>query len=235
MALGTILVVEDDEAIRRGLTDALSFAGYAVREAADGRAGLDAALADGIDLVMLDVLMPRMDGMEVLVEIRTARPSMPVIMLTARGEEPDRIAGLKAGADDYIVKPFSLDEVIARVEAVLRRTPERPVGVERLTIAGREVDFARREVLRPDGTRVTLTQREAECLAYLSANRGRAVGRDELLSRVWGVDPRGVSTRTVDMAMARLREHLQDDSARSRVVVTVRGVGYMLATDEGAT
>lgn len=231
MALGTILVVEDDEAIRRGLSDALSFAGYDVREAADGRVGLDAAMADGVDLVMLDVLMPRMDGMEVLAGIRTARPSMPVIMLTARGEEPDRIAGLKAGADDYIIKPFSLDEVIARVEAVLRRTPERPVGVERLSIAGREVDFARREVCRPDGTRVALTQREAECLSYLAGNRGRAVGRDELLSRVWGVDPRGVSTRTVDMAMARLREHLQDDSANPRVVVTVRGVGYMLATE----
>lgn len=229
MPLGTILVVEDDAAIRRGLCDALAFAGYDVREAADGRLGLDAALADGVDLVMLDVLMPRMDGMEVLVELRTARPAMPVIMLTARGEERDRVSGLKAGADDYIVKPFSLTEVIARVEAVLRRTPARPVGVQHLSIAGREIDFDRREVVRPDGSRVALSQREAECLSYLAANRGRAIGRDELLSRVWGVDPRGVSTRTVDMAMARLREHLADDSSNPNVVVTVRGKGYMLA------
>jgi DNA-binding response OmpR family regulator len=227
-------VVEDDDAIRRGLCDALTFAGYEARGAPDGQAGLDAALADGVDLVLLDVLMPRMDGMAVLGELRHARPSMPVIMLTARGEEPDRIAGLKAGADDYIVKPFSIAEVVARVEAVLRRTPERPVGVARLEIAGRVVDFDRREVVRPDGTRVALSQREADCLSYLASNRGRAVGRDELLSRVWGVDPRGVSTRTIDMAMARVREHLQDDPAKPSVVVTVRGVGYMLAPEDGS-
>ena len=233
MPLGTILVVEDDEAIRRGLRDALSFAGYDVREAGDGQAGLDAALGADVDLVLLDVLMPRMDGMAMLERLRVARPSMPVIMLTARGEETDRVAGLRAGADDYVVKPFAVAEVVARIEAVLRRTPERPCGVERLEIAGRVIDFDRREVVRPDGTRVTLSQRETETLSYLAANRGRAVSRDELLSRVWGVDPRGMSTRTVDMAITRVREHLQDDPGRPCVVLTVRGSGYMLAAEGG--
>lgn len=234
MALGTILVVEDDEAIRRGLRDALSFAGYDVREAPDGKAGLDAAVGGEVDLVLLDILMPRMGGLEVLAQLRRAKPSLPVIMLTARGEESDRVAGLRGGADDYIVKPFSIAEVSARIEAVLRRTPARPTGVSKLEIAGRAVDFERREVSRPDGTTVALSQREADALAYLACNRGRAVSRDELLGQVWGVDPRGVSTRTIDMAMARLREHLQDDPGDPRVIVTVRGKGYMLAGGEGA-
>lgn len=231
MPLATLLVVEDDAAIRRGLVDSLTFAGYAVREAGDGRAGLAAALADGVDLVLLDLLMPRMDGLTVLAELRKARPALPVIVLTARGQEEDRVRGLKAGADDYVVKPFSVSELLARVEAVLRRTPERPARVEKLRVAGRCVDFQRREVAFDDGTRAELSHREAEVLAYLAANRGRAVSRDELLSRVWGVDPRGMATRTIDMTIARLREQLRDDPAEPGVVTTVRGKGYMLAAE----
>src|SRR3954467_1391622 len=122
MPLATVLIVEDDAAIRRGLCDALKFGGYATREAADGAAGLEAALADGIDLVLLDILMPRMDGLQVLTELRRARPALPVIFLTARGQEEDRVRGLRAGADDYVVKPFGATEVLARIEAVLRRS-----------------------------------------------------------------------------------------------------------------
>ncbi len=231
MPLGNLLVVEDDAAIRRGLVDSLRFAGYTVREAADGREGLEAAAADGIDLVLLDILMPKMDGMGVLRELRKIRPSLPVIFLTARGQENDRVHGLKAGADDYVVKPFSVAELLARVEAVLRRTPERPTGMARLAIAGRTIDFERREITHPSGDREVLAQREAEVLAYLSTNRGRAVTREELLSRVWGVDPRGVTTRTVDMAVARLRVQLRDDPDDPRVIQTVRGKGYMLAPE----
>jgi two-component system, OmpR family, alkaline phosphatase synthesis response regulator PhoP len=229
--LAKILVVEDDAAIRRGLVDALTFAGYAPMEAPDGKAGLDAALGAEPDLVLLDVLMPKMDGFTVLRELRKSKPALPVILLTAKGEEQDRVRGLKDGADDYVVKPFSATELLARVEAVLRRSAERPRGVQKVIVAGRTIDLERREVVLPGGHREVLSQKEAELVGYLVANRGRAIARDELLSRVWGLDPRGVHTRTVDMTIARLRELLRDDPANPAVIVTVRAKGYMLAGD----
>lgn len=228
MPLARILVVEDDTAIRRGLVDTLEFGGYDVVEAADGEAGLKAADGAEIDLALLDILMPKMDGMALLQALRAARPSLPVIFLTARGEEEDRVRGLRLGADDYVVKPFGARELLARVEAVLRRSAERPQTINTLEVAGRSIDFERRE-LRHNGSCVTLSEREAELLAYLARNPGRAISREELLQRVWGVDPRGVHTRTVDMAVARLREQLHDDPAEPKVVLTVRGKGYMLA------
>ncbi|MFA6044281.1 MAG: response regulator transcription factor [Phycisphaerales bacterium] len=232
MALGRVLVVEDDAAIRRGLVDALRFAGYEPSEAADGLAGAALARAGDVDLVLLDVLMPKLDGWGALAEIRRASPALPVIMLTAKGEESDRVKGLKGGADDYIVKPFGLPELLARVEAVLRRTPERPSGVTRAVVNGRTLDLERREIVLDTGEREVLSEREAQVLAYLLANRGRAISRDELLSRVWGLDPRGVRTRTVDMTVARLRELLRDDPNEPKVIVTVRAKGYMLAGGE---
>jgi two-component system, OmpR family, alkaline phosphatase synthesis response regulator PhoP len=227
LALGTVLVVEDDAAIRRGLCDALRFAGYRPVEAADGAAGVEAAMG-GVDLVLLDILMPRLDGLGALEKIRAARPALPVIILTAKGQEGDRVRGLRAGADDYVVKPFSATELLARVEAVLRRSPSRPTGLGELCLDGMRFNFERREAVFADGRRTVLPQREAEVLAYLAMNPGRAVSRDELLQHVWGVDPRGVQTRTVDMAIARLREQLGDDPASPRVVRTVRAKGYML-------
>lgn len=232
MALGRVLIIEDDAAIRRGICDALRFAGYTVQEAADGRAGLDAALAQDPDLILLDILMPRMDGFTVLQELRKAKTTVPVIVLTAKGEEQDRVRGLRIGADDYVVKPFSVTELLARVEAVLRRSAERPRAVSHLRIAERHIDLERREISLPSGARELMSERETELLAYLIANRGRAVSRDELLSRVWGLDPRGVHTRTVDMTVARLRELLADDPANPSVIVTVRAKGYMLAAEQ---
>jgi two-component system, OmpR family, alkaline phosphatase synthesis response regulator PhoP len=234
LPLGTLLVVEDDAAIRRGLVDALRFSGYQVHEAGDGESGLRAALAEGIDLVLLDILMPKMDGLGVLGELRKAKPALPVIFLTARGQEEDRVRGLRSGADDYMVKPFSIGELLARVEAVLRRSPERPQGLPPLVLDGLTIDFDRREIVHAEGNREVLPQREAELLSYLAAHRGRAIGREELLLRVWGVDPRGVATRTVDMAVARLREQLRDDPDNPRVIITVRGKGYMLAATSPA-
>lgn len=231
MPLAKVLVVEDDAAIRRGLCDALRITGYAPSEACDGQTGLKLALEGEFDLVLLDVLMPKLDGFGVLIQLRAAKPTLPVIMLTAKGEESDRIKGLKGGADDYVVKPFSASELLARVEAVLRRSAERPRARTKATVAGRTIDLERREVLHADGTRELLSQRESDVLSYLIANPGRAVSRDELLQRVWGLDPRGVQTRTVDMAVARLREVLRDDPAEPRVIVTVRARGYMLASD----
>jgi two-component system, OmpR family, alkaline phosphatase synthesis response regulator PhoP len=229
MPIATILIVEDDQAIRRGLADCVRFAGYAPHEASDGQAGLDMALALDADLVLLDVLMPKLTGFQVLKRLRESKPRLPVIMLTAKGEEQDKVQGLKLGADDYVVKPFSASELIARIEAVLRRSAERPSAVKQLAIDGRLIDFERREVRLAGGDVASLSEKEAGVLQYLSMNRGRAISREELLRCVWGLDPRGMQTRTVDMAVARIREALRDDADAPCVVVTVRGKGYMLA------
>jgi len=229
MASSTILVIEDDPAIRRGIVDALTISGYAPIEASDGESGLAAAGNPGIDLILLDVLLPKMDGFRVLESLRSRCSIVPVIMLTARGTEEDRVRGLRGGADDYVVKPFSALELLARVEAILRRAAEKPSSTEPLTVAGRSIDFARREVRFKDGRRIVLSEREADILKYLAANRGRSVTREELLKRVWGIDPRGVQTRTVDMHIARLRETLGDNPDDPQVIITVRSKGYMLA------
>ncbi len=231
MALARVLIVEDEPSIRRGVVDALAASGYTALEASDGRGGLDAALSASVDLVLLDLMLPGMDGLEVLGQIRKARPGLPVICLTALGEPEDRVRGLRLGADDYVVKPFGVAELLARVEAVLRRSSERPQTAGVVRFAGRTVDLDRREVTLPGGQVATLAQREAEVLGYLLAHAGRPVGRDELLRRVWGLDPRGVASRTVDMAIARLREHLGDDASKPEVVKTVRGRGYMVVAD----
>lgn len=228
----TVLVVEDDPAIRRGIVDALRFGGYAALEAADGKAGLAMALGADLELVLLDVLMPGMNGFDVLAELRRAKPSLPVIMVTARGSEDDRVSGLAGGADDYVVKPFSAKELLARVAAVLRRSAERPKCVGRLDIAGRTVDFERREITRPGAKPTPLSEREAAVLRYLAESGGRVVSRDELLQRVWGLDPKGVTTRTVDVHVARIREKLGDDADAPRIIVTVRGVGYRMERAE---
>ena len=227
-----VLVVEDDAAIRRGLVDALEFTGFSVIQAADGDAGLKSAMNCDYDLLLLDLVLPKRDGLEILRELRTARPTLPVIILTARGREDDRVEGLRLGADDYVVKPFSVKELLARVDAVLRRSPERPSDVRKLKIPGGVCDLARREVRFDDGAREELTEREIELLRYLASNSSRAVSRDEILARVWRLDPRGLDTRTVDMHIARLREKLHDDPQDPRVILTVRGKGYALASTE---
>jgi len=227
-----VLVVEDDPAIRRGVVAALSFAGYKVLEAADGPRGLSLAETAEVDLVLLDVVLPGTDGLEILRRVRESRPTRPVILMTARAAEDDRVGGLAAGADDYVVKPFSVRELLARVEAVLRRSPERPRPVEVIECDGLVIDLSRREVRHADGDRVELSEKEAELAAYLAANAGRTISREELLRRVWRLDPRGVTTRTIDMHVMRLREKLRDDTAAPRRVLTVRGQGYAWAAVE---
>jgi DNA-binding response OmpR family regulator len=229
-----ILVVEDDAAIRIGVRDALRFAGYDVDEAADGDAGMTLALSVDCDLVLLDLVLPGPDGLAILRRVRQLRPALPVIMLTARGEEQDRVAGLKSGADDYVVKPFGVAELLARVEAVIRRTPTRPSEATNIKLAGAEIDFSKGEVAFPDGAKTMLSDKEGDLLRYLVGSVGRAVSRDELLLRVWGLDPQGLATRTVDMHIARLREKLRDDPNAPKLVVTVRGKGYMLAAEATA-
>ena len=225
-----ILTVEDDPAIRRGIVDALTYAGYAVMQAANGHEGMEKATHTSYDLLLLDLIMPGPGGLDILKAVRADKPTQPVIILTAKGEEDDRVQGLKLGADDYVVKPFSVKELLARVEAVLRRSPERPQDLTQVAIPGGVADLARRELRFADGERVELSEREVDLLRYLALNTGRALSREELLSHVWQINPRGVTTRTIDMHVARLREKLRDDAVEPRIVLTVRGKGYMFAS-----
>ncbi len=227
-----IVIIEDEEPIRRGIADALRMAGYDAAEAGDGEAGLHAARAPGVDLVLLDLQLPRMDGMDVLVELRKTHPTLPVIILTARGSEDDRVMGLKLGADDYVVKPFSAREMLARVEAVLRRCPERPHPVKSVAGGGRTVDLERCEVRFEDGRVTPLSEMESEILRHLATNPGRVISREELLARVWGIDNHKLETRAVDMHVTRLRTKLDTGDSEKRVewITTVRGKGYMLGS-----
>jgi DNA-binding response OmpR family regulator len=224
-----IVVVEDEPAIRRGLVDLLRASGYDVAEAADGARGLEEAARPGVDLVLLDLLLPRRDGLDVLAELRRSRPTLPVIILTARGSEDDRVRGLKMGADDYVVKPFSARELLARVEALLRRSWARPAEVAAARLGRAVIDFRRREVRWSEQERAELSETESALLSFLVANRDRAVSRDELLQRLWGLSPQRIETRTIDMHIARLRTKLRDPSGREtpEAVVTVRAQGYM--------
>jgi DNA-binding response OmpR family regulator len=224
-----ILVVEDDAAIRRGLVDALRFAGYAVLEAANGNDGMKQALRASFDLLLLDLILPGPSGFDILEAVHADRPTLPIIILTARGEEADRVKGLSLGADDYVVKPFSIRELLARVDAVLRRSPERSAGVNRIPIPNGVVDLSRCEIRFEGGGRDELSSREVELLRYLASNAGRAISREEILQRVWRLDPKRLETRTIDMHIANLREKLRDDPDEPRVLRTVRGKGYMFA------
>jgi len=201
-----------------------------VEMAADGEEGLRLATHGNHDLIILDVMLPKKSGLDVCKELRRNGASTPIIMLTARGQEIDKIVGLKLGADDYVTKPFSFMELLARVEAVLRRSPERSVRVTRIKMPHGVADLSRSEVRFDNGKRAELSEREVELLGYLAANPGRAISRDEILLRVWRLDPRRMTTRTIDMHVANLREKLHDDAEAPRVLLTVRGKGYMIAS-----
>jgi two-component system, OmpR family, response regulator RpaB len=231
--MARIVVIEDEPAIRRGVADALRESRYHVAEAADGETGLTEAVRAGVDLVLLDLLLPRRDGWQVLAELRRVRPAVPVIVLTARGTEDDRVRGLKMGADDYVIKPFSARELLARVEAVLRRAPGRSPAVIKARLGRAVIDLGRREICWSERERVELSETEAAILTFLLARRERAVGREELLSGVWGLEPAGLETRTIDMHVARLRTKLRDPSGRSapEAILTVRARGYMAGPD----
>lgn len=224
-----ILIVEDDEAIRRGLADALRFGGYEPWEAGTFQEAMKSAVRSPCDLMLLDLVLPGGDGLTVLAEARKARPTLPVIIVTSRGQEEERVAGLKLGADDYIVKPFSVKEMLARIEAVLRRSAERPLELQSISFPGGTADFRRLELRFDDGRREELSERESELLRYLAQNAGRAISRNELLARVWRLPSNAVRTRTIDMHVARLREKLGDSLELPGVILTVRGKGYMLA------
>ena len=223
----TLLVIEDDSAVRRGVADALRFSGYEVLEAADGTTGMQLALTATYGLLLLDLVLPGPSGFDILQSLKHKRPGQPVIILSARGEENDRVRGLAMGADDYIVKPFSVRELLARVNAVMRRSSDRPAAVATWKFPGGSMDFERHLICYDDGTSREMAEREVELLRYLVSCAGRAVTRDELLRQVWNLDPRHIETRTVDMHIAHLRQKLRDP--QQTLLRTIRGKGYILA------
>jgi DNA-binding response OmpR family regulator len=228
-----ILVIEDDKAIRRGLVDALRFESFTVFEAGTAQLGTELSLSVDCHLVLLDLLLPGGDGLSILQKIRAARPTLPVLILTARGDEADRVKGLQLGADDYVVKPFSVKELMARIRAVLRRSPARPLDVNsiRFPAGALAADLSRRELKFDAGDCHELSEKEVDLLRYLACNPNRAVSREELLAGVWQIDARAGETRTIDMHVARIREKMRDNAQNPRLLLTVRGKGYMLAAD----
>jgi len=226
-----LLLVEDDRTLRQALSFSLSREGYEVATAADGEAAMDAARSSRVDLILLDVMLPGMSGVEVLRVLRREGISTPVIILSAKGDEIDRVVGLQIGADDYVAKPFSRPELVARIEAVLRRERRRdenePSGVpEELVYGTVRLDIARR-ALTVDGETVHLTTKEFDLLAHIAASPGRVFTREQLLTRVWGYDYEG-DGRTVDVHISWLRGKLRGASGHN-YFRTVRGVGYAFA------
>jgi DNA-binding response OmpR family regulator len=218
-----VLVVEDDAALARALRDGFEYEGYAVRVACDGDEGLRLARTGEIDLIVLDVMLPRVSGLEICRQLRAASDDVPIILLTARSQEVDKVQGLRLGADDYLTKPFAFDELVARVEAVLRRTQMRD-DAELLRFGEIAVDFARLRATRA-GAPLDLTPREFAILACLSAHRGEVVTRERLLHEVWGYESRTV-TRTVDMHIAKLRRKVEVSPDMPEHIITVHGEGY---------
>jgi DNA-binding response OmpR family regulator len=219
-----ILVVEDEPNMVAGLRDNFEFEGYEVITARDGVEGLQQALEESPDLVVLDVMMPRLSGLEVCRQLRAKRPSIPIIMLTARGQEVDKVVGLELGADDYVTKPFSIRELLARVKAILRRTATLPKNQDQHSFGEVEVDLQRRRVLR-SGKALDVSSTEFELLKYFICHSGEALSRDRLLEEVWGYE-NYPSTRTVDTHLVRLRQKLEPDPEQPQYFLTVHGTGY---------
>jgi two-component system, OmpR family, alkaline phosphatase synthesis response regulator PhoP len=219
-----ILLVEDEPGLVVTLTDRLQGEGYEVVSREDGEGGLAQALESSYDLVILDVMLPGMDGFELCRRLREGGAGVPVLMLTARVQTADKVAGLKTGADDYVTKPFEMTELLARIEALLRRTPVRRSEPRVFCFDNISVDFRRSEVSR-DNLPIPLSAREFQLLAYLIDRRGQDVSRDDLLADVWGYQDLP-TTRTVDVHMAWLRQKLEENPKIPRYLLTVRGVGY---------
>ncbi|HLK35079.1 MAG TPA: response regulator transcription factor [Terriglobales bacterium] len=222
--MAKILIVEDEPAMVSGLRDNFEFEGYEVISAADGVEGLERALKDSPDLVVLDVMMPRMSGLDVCKQLKAKKPALPIIMLTARGQEVDKVVGLELGADDYVTKPFSIRELLARVKAVLRRTQNAPKNQEHYSFGDVEVNVRSCRVIR-GGRPIEFSAKEFELLRYFLSHPGETVSRDRLLEDVWGYD-RYPTTRTVDAHIVRLRQKVEPKPEEPQFILTVHGVGY---------
>jgi len=224
-----ILIVEDEAPMMKGLKDNLEFEGYSVDTAAEGKTGQEKILTNTYDLVLLDVMLPEISGFDVCKNVRKAGINTPIILLTAKGEEIDKVLGLELGADDYITKPFSLRELLARIKAILRRAPsdkdggsdEKYIRLGRLTI-----NFKNYEATE-DGTPVKLTHKEFEILSFFCRHANKTVDRDDLMSEVWGINYE-ITTRTVDNFILKLRQKIETDPNNPKLILTVHGIGYKL-------
>lgn len=228
IAVERVLIIEDDPAMLRGLKDNFEYEGYSVRTAADGEEGLDKALDGDVDLIVLDVMLPKINGYELCRLVRRENLDAPIVMLTAKGQEQDIVLGLNLGADDYVTKPFSIRELLARANALLRRRREEPSGVHSFGDFTLDPDARR---LTRNGREVELTPREFDLLAFMAENAGRALTRDEILRSVWGYNV-FVTRRSVDRCVATLRKKIEPRSDRFVFVHTIRGVGYRFEESE---
>ncbi len=224
-----ILVVEDDPAILDGLKDVLVFNGYSADGVADGGEGLAAAIEKSYDLVLLDVMLPTLDGFAICRKVRDEKPQQPIIMITAKGAEDDVVTGFKAGADDYIPKPFSLRELMVRVEAVLRRSGK-PMGDEQIEQHGIRFDGQNLIAVLEDRTQ-ELTRKEMDIIIYLFRHQKRIVPKNELLTEVWHYADAGIETRTVDIHMQKLRKKIAALDPDLHLIRTIRGEGYRWESD----
>ena len=222
-----LLLVEDEPGLVLTLSDRLAREGYAVESTSDGAHGLERAAGEPFDLVLLDVMLPRLGGFDVLRELRRRGVETPVIMLTARGQVVDKVVGLKLGADDYVTKPFEMMELLARIEAKLRRAPVNLHPAEGYQFSDIRIDFRRAEVLK-DGVPIELSAREFQLLRYFIEHRGATLTREELLNEVWGYNAMP-STRTVDVHVAWLRQKIEPNPRHPQFIVTIHGMGYKFA------
>lgn len=226
-----ILIVEDEEAIRTGLIDVLVFHGYETDSAATGPEGWQKALTGRFDLILLDVMLPGMDGYTICEKIREVDRDQPIIMLTAKSSDEEIIEGLKLGADDYVSKPFSIQQLVLRIEAVLRRSQVVQEQSRMLSIGSIEIDTENLSATN-GSDEIAFTKREMEVLNYLARNADRPVPREELLSKVWGyARGLGIETRTVDIHIAKIRRKIEVDPKQPALLITVRGAGYRLMSE----
>jgi two-component system, OmpR family, alkaline phosphatase synthesis response regulator PhoP len=225
--MAKILIVEDEESILIPLEDNLRLEGYDVSSAADGSAGLSLAVKNPYDLIILDIMLPKMDGFEVCRRLRQDRVMTPILMLTAKSQEIDKVLGLELGADDYVTKPFSSREILARIKAIIRRAKEPSQARDNVRFGDIDLDFVRYEA-RKGGRPVPLTALEFALLRFLVRNKGRVVHRNEILDSVWGKDVY-VDARTVDKHISLLRRKFEDDAQDPKYILGVRGIGYKFA------
>jgi len=219
-----ILIIEDDRSILRGLEQNLRFEGYEVITAVDGERGLQLALERAPDLIVLDIMLPKMNGYEICRQLRRDGNNVPIFMLTAKGEEMDKVLGLELGADDYVAKPFGVMELLARIKALLRRVQRTESELTKMQIGNIEIDFEAFTAFHA-GEPLELTTREFALLRYLAKNAGRALSRQMILNQVWGIDYYG-TPRTVDNFITRLRQKIEQNPEKPRHILTVRGIGY---------
>lgn len=228
--MAKILIVEDEPAMQLGLKDNLEFEGYEVEIAGDGEKGLEMIRSSSYNLVLLDIMLPKMSGLDVCKKVREEKNKTPIILLTAKGEEIDKVLGLELGADDYVTKPFSLRELLARIKAILRRYQVPETDISEARIGRLQVNFIKYIASNENGE-VKLSHKEFEILHFLFQHKNEAVSRYNLLEEVWGYDDSQPTTRTVDNFILRLRQQVEKDPKEPHIILTVHGAGYKMVDE----